>query len=95
MGWDFVDESINGDLDIWRLCNKGTEYPHLNWEYPLGDFMCPDGVNMFDFAVLGDAWMSEDGDLNWDGGCDISEPNDNVVDELDLAVFANNWLVTF
>jgi hypothetical protein len=54
--------------------------------------MCPDGVDMFDFGAFGDAWMSEAGDSNWDAGCDISEPNDNVIDGLDLEVFTHNWL---
>jgi hypothetical protein len=49
-------------------------------------------VNMLDFAALGDAWMSEAGDLNWDPACDISEPADNVIDGLDLAVFVESWL---
>ena len=47
---------------------------------------------MVDFAVLGDAWMSEAGDLNWDAGCDISEPEDEVIDGLGLGVFVGNWL---
>ena len=58
----------------------------------MGDFLCPDGVNFLDFSVLGLAWYSEPGDGNWDANCDISEPNDNVIDELDLGVFVNNWL---
>lgn len=90
--WDFVNESVNGELDIWRLCNEGTEYPQLNWQYPLGDFICPDGVDMLDFAVLGEAWMSDPNMGNWNPVCDISEPNDNVIDGLDLGVFVGNWL---
>jgi hypothetical protein len=29
-GWDFVDESINGIYDIWRI--TGQDYPRLWWE---------------------------------------------------------------
>jgi hypothetical protein len=36
--------------------------------------------------------MSELGDLNWDAGCDISEPEDEGIDGLDLGVFVGNWL---
>ena len=36
--------------------------------------------------------MSEVGYSNWDPNCDISEPNDNVIDERDLAVFCESWL---
>ena len=31
-------------------------------------------------------------EANWDVTCDISEPNDNVIDGLDLEVFVGNWL---
>jgi len=29
---------------------------------------------------------------NWEAGCDISEPEDEVIDGQDLAVFVGNWL---
>ena len=93
-GWDFVSEVINGTDDIWDIC-EGTNYPKLVWSIPAGDFICPDGVNMLDFAILGEAWMSGVGDLNWDPACDISEPNDNFIDGLDLDVFTDNYLTGF
>jgi len=31
-------------------------------------------------------------DANWNPFCDISDPHDGIIDELDLAVFTNNWL---
>jgi len=43
-GWDFVGESANGTSDIWRLCEDGTGYPRLSWEFTPADFDCPDGV---------------------------------------------------
>jgi hypothetical protein len=90
-GWDFVGETVNGTEDIWDIC-EGTNYPKLAWSIPAGDFMCPDGVDMIDFAVLGDAWMSDPNMGNWDARCDISEPADEVIDGLDLGVFVGNWL---
>ncbi len=60
-----------------------------------GDFE-PDGdVDMFDFAVLGSGWLSRTGDANWNFNCDISEPNDNIINKLDLSVFAENWLTGY
>jgi len=57
-----------------------------------GDFE-PDGdVDFADFAVLGSAWRSRYGGGNWNPICDISEPNDNVINESDLDVFTKNWL---
>ncbi len=84
-GWDFVN--------TWAICET-TSYPRLKWQIPLvGDFICPEGINFLDFTVLSLAWGSEQGDGNWNAICDISEPNNNVIDELDLEVFAENWLL--
>ena len=91
-GWDFVGEVINGPNDIWDIC-EGTNYPKLAWQIPLaGDFVCPDGVSLVDFSYIAAAWYSEDGDGNWDPNCDISEPNDSIIDERDLRVFVDNYL---
>ncbi|UCF44364.1 MAG: hypothetical protein JSV99_05480 [Planctomycetota bacterium] len=90
-GWDFVGEVINGPNDIWHIC-EGTNYPKFAWQIPAGDLACPDGVTLVDFSVLGTAWYSGPGDGNWDPNCDISEPNDNLIDERDLRVFVGNYL---
>ena len=92
-GWDFVGETANGTEDIWKMNCEGMSYPKLSWWEPaLGDFICPDGVNMLDFAILGDAWFSDPNMANWDPACDISEPSDNFIDALDLDVFTDNYL---
>jgi hypothetical protein len=90
-GWDFVGEVINGPNDIWDIC-EGTNYPKFVWQIPAADFVCPDGVTLVDFSVLGLAWYSDPNQPNWNPICDISEPNDNFIDELDLDVFCENWL---
>jgi len=90
-GWDFAGEVINGPNDIWDIC-EGTNFPKFVWQIPVGDFVCPDGVAFVDFSILGSAWMSSFGQLNWNPNCDISKPNDNVIDERDLNVFTENWL---
>ena len=84
-GWDFI-------TPVWEIC-EGTNYPKLAWQIPLlGDFICTDGVDFADFSILASAWLSTSGEINWNPACDISDPNDNVIDELDLAVFCENWL---
>ena len=92
-GWDFVGEVVNGPNDIWRMCVDGVNYPMFVWQFPSGDFECPDGVTLIDFSVFGEAWLSEPNYPNWDPNCDISEPNDNIIDEQDLSVFVENWLM--
>lgn len=45
-----------------------------------------------DFAVLALAWQTQPGDANWNPACDIWEPGDEIIDEYDLGVLAENWL---
>jgi len=86
-GWDFVN--------IWDIC-EGTNYPRLRWQIPLsismGDFVCPYGVDFMDFAVIASAWLSKPGEPDWNATCDISQPKDNFINELDWAVLCENWL---
>ena len=86
-GWDFFGESTNGTEDIWRLCSAGTNYPKLTWQFPLSDFVCPDGVDMNDLEILTQAWLTDDSAI------DIAPPGgDGIVNFLDFAALANNWL---
>jgi len=89
-----ADTFTNWDFnDVWTICET-TNYPKLAWQIlPLGDFICPDGVEFKDFSILASAWLSSSGEIGWDPDCDISDPNDGIIDELDLAVFCDNWLV--
>ena len=82
-GWDFVN--------IWDIC-EGINYPRLRWQIPAGDFTCPYGVDFEDFAILASAWQTDPNNPNWKPACDISQPKDNFIDELDLAIFCKNWL---
>ena len=91
--------SVSIDGDYWLVGASGDDdmgscsgSAYMFWKVYAGDLKYPYGVNSVDFAVLGDAWMSGVGDLNWDAGCDISEPEDEVIDWLDLGVFVGNWL---
>ena len=46
-GWDFVT------IPAWKMNCEGMSYPKLSWWQPmLGDFGCPDGVDMRDCVVL-------------------------------------------
>jgi hypothetical protein len=88
-GWDFVGETANGPNDIWKICN-GTNYPKLAWQKPLsGDFVCPDGVEIYDLAALSDQWLVEEipADLAPSAG-------NGIVNFADFAVFAGQWCVS-
>ncbi len=58
----------------------------------VGDFDANGDVDFFDFAIFALAWRSSPSDDNWNPHCDISDPSDNVIDELDLGAFIHNWL---
>jgi hypothetical protein len=88
--WDFVGEDINGSDDIWRMCEDGVEYPKLWWEFGGGDFVCGDGVDFFDFAVLADTWYLSAEQAGYNYKCDLS--GDETIEFDDLAILANNWL---
>ena len=92
IGWDFVGETANGTDDSWRMCVDEVNYPLLWWQFNTADFTCPDGVDFIDFAILANAWLSDPMQVNWNGRCDIAEPPDNIIDILDLEIFAQNWL---
>jgi len=86
-GWDFARESGYRLEDIWRLCEDGSGYPRLAWEFASGgDFVCGDGVDMNDFAYFAGRYGAdvdiEQADLDGDG----------VVGILDLCIFGSHWL---
>jgi hypothetical protein len=60
---------------------------------PLGDFNFDCEVDYDDLAIFADAWLSSTGQTNWNANCDISPSADGIINELDFAVFAQNWLV--
>lgn len=84
--WDFLGETTNGTDDIWRMCIDGVNYPLLWWQFNTADFVCPDGVEINDLAVLCEQWLLEklSADVAPDGG-------DGVVNFLDWSVFADGW----
>jgi hypothetical protein len=93
-GWDFVGEVINGPNDIWRMCVDDVNYPLLSWQFNEGDFICPDGVNFFDFSFFSEQWTRKycAGSNDCDGR-DLDQLG--TVENNDLRIFADNWLAGF
>lgn len=92
VSWDFVGDG-NGNRDIWRMCADGVDYPRLSWEFSTGgDFTCPAGVNLRDFAALAANWQTsaqtqpETFNIACDGNLD------DTIDLNDLMILADNWL---
>jgi hypothetical protein len=83
-----IDKQYSRNLDPVN----GTGIELVTGPQRLGDFENSGRVDFKDFAVLAAAWLSEPGEGNWNADCDISMPSDGIIDELDLAVFCDNWL---
>jgi len=49
-------------------------------------------VDLYDFTLLAAAWRTRPEEANWNLLCDISDPNDDMIDERDLAVLSEHWL---
>ena len=101
-----ISDIAAGKSDVrirWRYYNANWEY---YWgiddvsvtvvtappEMTKGDFEPDCDVDLEDFGVLAAAWLSDPNDGDWNGRCDISDPNDSIIDGLDLEVFSQNWL---
>lgn len=88
-GWDFVGESQNGTEDIWTIC-EGADYPHLAWEFVIGDFDADADTDFADFCILAEHWLAADGSFWCGQGFDLT--NDGSVNWQDLMIFAQSWL---
>ncbi|HIJ67487.1 MAG TPA: c-type cytochrome [Planctomycetes bacterium] len=64
----------------------------VSQETCIGDFDGNGGVGPEDLEILAAAWLSFSGGSNWNHVCDISDPNDLVINGKDFAVFSGNWL---
>jgi len=90
--WDFLDESANGNMDIWRMCIDDTNYPKLSWEFShYGDFVCPDGTDFVDYSHFANHWLftncpdtndCNSTDMDFSGAVDINDVN----------IFTDHWL---
>jgi hypothetical protein len=88
-GWDFVGETENGTENIWAICD-GVDYPHLAWEFVIGDFDADADTDFADFCILAEHWLAADGSFWCGQGSDVT--NDGSVNWQDLMVFTENWL---
>jgi hypothetical protein len=94
IGWDFVNETINGTEDIWTI-KEDVNYPVLVWpivnlkssRFPLGWYE----VDFCDFAVMGNWWGHNDcADINDCNRADFDLSG--KMDLSDLKIFTNYWL---
>jgi predicted aspartyl protease len=79
----------------------GQDPPSLAYEFiriPLVGDIAPEGgdgvVDLFDFAILADAWLTTPASLGWNPKADLAPAGnpDGRVDFQDLTVFTEHWL---
>jgi hypothetical protein len=61
----------------------------------VGDFDASCNVKLPDLAIFSAAWMTQQGQADYNPACDISSPKDNVVNLSDLLVFATQWMQNY
>ena len=80
----------DGDCNDTEIVDMGAyEFAYLY----LGDFAGGCDVDFIDFSIFALAWLTEQGQGGYDPNCDIAVPFDGVIDEKDLKVFTDNWLL--
>jgi hypothetical protein len=85
-GWQFAGEAPGSQINPWTIC-EGMNYPRLSWEKLYkGDWICPDGVDILDIALLCDHWLTKQASM------DIYPYRGNgIVNFQDWAVISRAW----
>ena len=91
-GTDDENEIEAGIYDFFDDASKGVIFYDPCALPPTGDFDYDCYVDFSDFATFALAWQTISGDADWNPACDISDPNNDAIDNMDLAVFVSNWL---
>lgn len=87
------DEATVGGDSFWYV----SEFSYFNevefQTLPVpGDFQKDGRVNLLDFALLAQAWLTTSMDPAWNTACNISQPKDNYINIQDLAVMLQHWM---
>ncbi len=59
---------------------------------PEGDLDRDCDVDYYDLSIFTNSWLAVTGGDNWNDDCDMAEPKDGLINELDYAMLAQNWL---
>ena len=81
-GWDLAQ--------VWTTCQGSS--PKLRCQLPVGDLLCPHGVDLVDFSLLAAHWLGRDCGLGEDycDGADLDQSG--FMDAADLEMMADSWL---
>jgi hypothetical protein len=79
----------DGDCNSTVIVDMGAF--EFSYAY-IGDFEGDCDIDLVDFAILAKAWLTEEGQTDYNPICNISSPADQKIDMFDLEVFCENWL---
>lgn len=104
-GWTLYEHPLPldgyGDYFALRFSGSGGTTGSYKWLIDdvgvtplpcLANFDGDEDVDTADFVILASAWLSTEGESNWNSLCDIFEPADGVIDIEDMLVFITDWL---
>ena len=80
----------NGTILLDGDSNPYDGFHTIEFHKLFGDLDGSATVDLYDFAIMSKAWLTNDGDANYNSICDLS--TDNIIDEVDLAFLADMWL---
>ncbi len=82
--------------DAWQTIQSGgvdlEAVGVLHSQEYSGDINLDGMVDYEDLLILAGAWLKQFGQEGWVARCDLAEPKDYIINMLDYAVFANQWL---
>lgn len=72
---------------------SGSSFVHVSDPVPFAyvDYNFDNEVNLVDFNIFSDAWLSGPEDINWHPMCDLYK--DDYIDAIDLESFIDRWLM--
>jgi hypothetical protein len=83
-----ISEGIN-----WVVVGYTAQEIHFTTSPLTADLDADHDVDFVDFARFALSWRAQSGEAGWNPDCDISSPQDGMINELDLGVFSRSWLV--
>ncbi|MCF7956836.1 MAG: hypothetical protein K9M57_00160 [Phycisphaerae bacterium] len=89
-GWDYVNETDNGMMDLWY--QPENSYPKLFWQATFGDANYDEQVDMNDLSNFCDKWLTKKSDLPENQRLLFDFNFDDEVNTADFAQLSNNWL---
>jgi hypothetical protein len=89
-GWDFLGNTADGTDDIWRMYQDEVDFPRLWWQFAPGDIAGANGVNLTDFATLGQSWGKNKYEPGFYDNADINR--DGIITADDLVILVQSWL---